>query len=158
MTSAELDPDLDDDARFRAYGEALADGLARCLPSWMDAVVAARARGRSDVLTPAVRDAEVERVVAEVRALVATDVDAQSTSPLEIVRSLVPALTDVLTTSGVSPIERDPDAVRLHPTDVYDLTPANLGQIDPELTPLGIAWGAAKAHLHLSRRRAEGLR
>jgi hypothetical protein len=33
-----------------------------------------------------------------------------------------------------------------------------LGDVRPDLTEPGIAWGAAKAHVVLARRRAEGRR
>jgi hypothetical protein len=41
---------------------------------------------------------------------------------------------------------------------VYDLSPAAFADLDPSLREPGLTWGAAKAHVHLARRRREGLR
>jgi putative CocE/NonD family hydrolase len=48
--------------------------------------------------------------------------------------------------------------VHSFPDDAYDLGPASFADIDPSLHEPGLMWGAAKAHVHLARRRAEGLR
>jgi hypothetical protein len=56
----------------------------------------------------------------------------------------------------VPPVGRDPDAVRRFPDDDYDLTPAAFVALDPALHEPGLRWGAAKAHVFLARRRAEG--
>ena len=41
---------------------------------------------------------------------------------------------------------------------LYDLSPASFADLAPALKEPGLVWGAAKAHVHLSRRRAEGRR
>jgi hypothetical protein len=55
-------------------------------------------------------------------------------------------------------VRRDAEAVRQFPADPYDLTPMTFADLDPELAEAGIAWGAAKAHVHLARRRTGGRR
>ena len=37
------------------------------------------------------------------------------------------------------------------PDDDYDLAPASLADVDPDLVELGVAWGAAKAMAHRRR-------
>ena len=44
------------------------------------------------------------------------------------------------------------------PDDVYDLAPATFDDVSPDLHDPGLRWGAAKAHVHLKRRRAAGQR
>ena len=61
--------------------------------------------------------------------------------------------TQVLDAEGVAPVARDPFAQRQTPDDAYDLTPASFADIDPGLAEPGLVWGAAKAHVHLARRR-----
>ena len=56
--------------------------------------------------------------------------------------------------AGVPPVTRDPFAQRAFPGDDYDLSPASLADVDPALTDLGIAWGAAKAFEHKRRHRS----
>ena len=148
----------DDDAKLAGYAADLCDGIAAHLTSWVEGVV--RARVPNDRVGPAMASlhGEVERVVRDVDALLATDIDGQRANPLGIVRSLVPALTDALRIEGVVPVRRDPDAERIFPEDAYDLTPSTFGDIHPDLHLAGLAWGAAKAHVHLQRRRAEGMR
>lgn len=103
------------------------------------------------------RDA-VADVVPRLRALLVTDVDQQVTGPLEVCRSAVVHPTRVLDAAGVPPVERDAFSVRAFPHDVYGLVPASFAEIDPAVAEPGIVWGAAKAHVILARRRAEGLR
>ena len=87
------------------------------------------------------------------RALLALDVDAQPTTPLALVRGAVRYPTEVLASAGVRPVDRDPMAAEGFPDDVYDLTPGSLADLDPALVEAGIAWGAAKAHTVLRRRK-----
>jgi len=69
----------------------------------------------------------------------------------------------VLRQAGVPGVVRDEEAQRQFPDDDYDLTPANFADLDAGpteggLAEAGIAWGAAKAHVVLARRRREGRR
>ncbi len=101
---------------------------------------------------------EVDRVLVAVAELLSADIDAQRANPLAVIRSLVPPITSALRDVGATPVNRDPDAERLFPGDVFDLTPGAFSDIHPELHMPGLTWGAAKAHVHIQRRRAEGLR
>ena len=75
-----------------------------------------------------------------------------------MVRRAVVYPTAVLRGAGVPPVVRDADAEARFPDDDYDLTPAAFADLDPSLHEPGLVWGAAKAHVHLARRRAEGRR
>jgi hypothetical protein len=49
-------------------------------------------------------------------------------------------------------VQRDPFDERMLPEDRYDLAPRTLGDLgDPELAPLHLAWGLAKAEVLRSR-------
>jgi hypothetical protein len=93
-----------------------------------------------------------------VRTLLETDIDEQRTNPLAVLRSLVGHPTAVLREAGAQPVARDDFKQRAFPDDVYDLSPASFAEVDPLLHEPGLAWGAAKAYVHLSRRRREGRR
>ena len=56
------------------------------------------------------------------------------------------------------PVVRPAFEEEAFPDDDYGLTPATWADIDPALHERGLVWGAAKAHVVLSRRRAEGRR
>jgi hypothetical protein len=92
-------------------------------------------------------------VGAQVRALLALDVDEQRVNPLDVVRRAVSYPTMVLRAAGMPEVVRDEFAARTFPDDVYDLAPASFAEVDQSLYEPGVEWGAAKAHAHLSRRR-----
>jgi len=77
-------------------------------------------------------------------------------TPLEILRSAAAFPTAVLLSAGVEVARRDDLDVRRDPDDVYALAPATFADLGPEAGDAGIAWGAAKAHVHLARRRESG--
>lgn len=129
------------------------------LPRWVERSVArVLAAWQGGARDPAVLEAAREaglQAAAEigpaVRALVETDVDAQRTTPLTLLRSAVRYPTRVLQEAGVPPVERDPIQVRLLPDDLYDLSPASFADVDPSLAQPGMVWGAAKALAHRRR-------
>lgn len=157
--------DPDDAAALARYATALADGIETAIPVWIDrsvrAVLAAQEIAIDEQLAGRIEGAgqaaqtEGDR---RVRALLSADIDAQVGNPLALLRSLVPYATAVLATAGARPVPRDEFSERNFPDDVYDLTPASFADVAPQLQEPGLVWGAAKAHVHLARRRREGMR
>ena len=142
--------------QLRETGEAIVDGVARCVPEWAVTQVARvlDAWGQLDVDARAQADADVRRagdaagrrVVDALRGLLAVDPAAQGATPLEVVRTAVREPTAVLTGLGVPPVERDEFEERAFPDDRYGLVPRTLGDLgDESLAPLHLAWGMAKA-------------
>jgi signal transduction histidine kinase len=163
--AAEDDAEAEDDARLAAFALALADGIEATLPGWVERSVErvlTAARGTADPAVMAEARAAGERarahVAPRVRQLLTADIDQQRTNPLAIIRGATRYPTDVLRAAGVPPVPRDEQARRHFPDDIYDLTPAAFADLDPSLHEPGLLWGAAKAHVHLRRRRADGLR
>lgn len=99
-------------------------------------------------------DRAAREVGADLRRLLALDVDQQWTSPLAVLRRAVRFPTEVLAEAGVPPVVRDAYDEERFPDDPYDLAPRALADLDPTLQELGLAWGAAKAQAHLARHRA----
>jgi hypothetical protein len=154
-------PSVADLQALQRHATALADGIEEALGPWVARCVRTRIEDSGGVFTAEVRDraaaagrAAVEDTVPRIRALLELDIDAQPTGPLSVVRSAVVFPTDVLRAAGVPPVERDDAARTMFPDDDYDLTPASFAELDPALTEAGIVWGAAKAHVHLVRRRS----
>ncbi len=149
---------MTDDERLAAIASDLADGLERHLGPWLRRLLAQRS---GDAASSEALDATIEAITGpmleRVRTLLATDIDEQRANPLAIVRSGLGPATDLLVSLGVPAVDRDPFAGQAFPDDIYDLAPATFGDIDESLQEAGLMWGAAKAHVHLSRRRAEGL-
>jgi len=159
-------PSADDLEALARYATVLADGVQSALPGWVERSVE-RVHVEKLLRRPPVevRDAASEAGLAaaaevggRVRALLALDIDEQRTGPLALVRQAVPYPTEVLRAAGVPPVDRDEFAARQFPDDVYDLAPTSFGELDPDLQEAGLVWGAAKAHVHLARRRAQGQR
>lgn len=155
----------DDAAKLAAIAGALADAVESALPGWVERSVTRLAEAHQGSLSGQVRAAAAEagqraaaEVGAEVRRLLATDVDEQRANPLAVLRSAVRYPAEVLAAAGVPPVARSRFDEEAFPADVYGLTPATWGDIDAALHERGIVWGAAKAHVVLSRRRAEGKR
>jgi hypothetical protein len=114
------------------------------LDAWGRADDATRARSLEAAGTAGERAAH--RVGERLAALLATDPEEQRETPLEIVRTLYEEPTEILIAAGVPPVVRDAFDERAWPEDRYDLAPRTLGDLgDPDLGPLHLAWGMAKA-------------
>jgi hypothetical protein len=148
---------VSDEAKIAAYARNLADGIEAALPGWVVRCVEQRDPGLRAEAEEAGERARTE-IGPQVRQLLATDVDRQWTSPLDLLRRAVAYPTGVLRRAGVPPVARDSFAEQMFPEDVYDLAPASFADLDAGLSEAGIEWGAAKAHVVLSRRHAEGKR
>jgi hypothetical protein len=142
------------------YGQQLVDAVDAVLGVWVERCVALRAEQAGLAETPQLREAAVRagktataEVSAGLRALLDKDIDAQTTTPLAIVRRAVVYPTRVLREAGVPVVARDRFSETNFPDDVYDLTPAKFADVDPSLADPGLAWGAAKAMAHLKRHR-----
>jgi len=154
-----------DEQRLAEYATALADGIEAALPRWVEAQVARIMVAWTGSVPDEVR-AEAERAGAaardelgpRVRALLALDIDEQRSNPMSIVRTAAAYPTAVLRAAGVPGIERDASAEAQFPDDDYDLVPTRFADLDPAIHDAGLHWGAAKAHVHLQRRRSEGRR
>ena len=142
----------DDEAAFAALSRSLLDQLLAAAPGWIE-----RSLASFGVVDPAVVNSTVEAwqadVGAELAELFSDDVDAQRVNPLAVLRRGVAHPTAALERAGVAPVDRERFAVDAFPADHYDLSPAAFADIDPDLAEPGLVWGAAKAHVHLRRRR-----
>lgn len=137
----------------------LADRAIAELPGWVERCVVKTCE-RAGVAAAGLGEqarAAGKRCAAEIgpplRDLLATDVDEQQSTPLSVLRRAVRFPTQVLADGGVPVPERDEFDTERFPDDPYGLTPASFADIDPELGPIGITWGAAKAFEILQRRR-----
>lgn len=148
-----------DDQLLASYAKALADEIERALPGWVSAAVAARTGGTvptelEDTVASA-GAAAAEEVGGQIRALLDLDIDDQWTNPLTLIRTAIRYPNQVLRDASVPHVNRDAQAKRFHPEDVYGLIPSSFADLGPAANDLGLSWGAAKAHVHLRRRRAE---
>ena len=159
-------PSSEDLEALARYAAALADGVQAALPGWVErsvervhvetllrrppaevreAAAARRARRRGRRRRPGARPARPRHRRAAHRP-------ARPGPPGRAVPDRGAAR------AGVPPVDRDEFAARQFPDDVYDLAPTSFAELDPDLHEVGLVWGAAKAHVHLARRRADGQR
>lgn len=155
--------DPDDAARYAEVSATLVDTVADVVPGWIERIVLDRLQAWSGHVSPdvaaqavAAGDAARDDVVPRLRALVETDIDAQETNPLALLRDATAHGHRVLAEAGMPSMPHDQFARNSFPDDAYGLVPATWADIDPELHEIGITWGAAKAFLFKARRRAEG--
>lgn len=149
---------MEGESVLTAAGAVLADAVDAATEHWIASCVTARlGRPLGDperaAIAAGATTARAEEVV-RLRQLLALDLDAQWTNPLAILRALVVYPTAILRDAGVAAVERDDHAMAMAPDDSYDLTPAAFADFGPEVHEAGMLWGAAKAHLHLRRRKA----
>lgn len=133
--------------------------MAAVLPAWLEAralaVLGERSDGtghvRSAVVSAARRAAE--EAVAGLRALAATDVDEQRTTPLAVVRQCAGGeLTATLVRSGVP---APAVAAGTGPAaDPLGLAPTSWEQVDAGVHELALRWGVAKVRAHRARHAA----
>jgi len=150
----------EDEARLVGYAADLADAIDAALPTWVERALRARAgAGGVPFVAEEVGDVVDETravVMAEVRAVLGADVDAAGGSPLAVLRRGVGPMTDCLRRWGAARPPRDEFHERRFPDDPYELGPASFADLAPELHEPGLLWGAARAHVHLRRRRDAG--
>lgn len=155
----------DDDAKLAEFADELAAAVEAALPGWVGRSVEERLSQAGRSPTPQI-EASIERasrdavaaVMGDLRALLAADVDRQWTGPLALIRRAVAFPTAVLAEAEVPEVARDDAAEAMFPDDRYNLVPASFAPLGPEVSEAGLRWGAAKAHVVLARRRAEGRR
>lgn len=123
-------------------------------PSWVERTVGAVAGSGGVVVDATELAALVSDVVVDLETrfleLAETDIDRQRTTPLSIFRAACEPVADFLRARSVPPVAAEG-------VDPYGIHPAQLADIGPAVHEAGMMWGAAKAAVHLQRRRDEGL-
>jgi hypothetical protein len=164
LTDAAPDDEARALSRLDETGAAIVAGVERQVPGWVQTQVGrlldawgrapAETRARAEAQSVEAGTAAARRLVDQLRALFALEPTQQQATPLEIVRTAYREPTAVLAAAGVPPIVRDEFDERAWPDDVYGLVPRTLGDLgDPELAPLHLAWGMAKATVLRARQR-----
>lgn len=150
---------VDDEAALAHHALNLVSAVEEVVGDWIRWSIADRA---PELATSAQADDAVAEgaaaLSAELRSLLAQDIADQTEGPLQVLRRGVRFATAVLSAAQTPPTPRDDFAQRAFPDDVYNLAPASFASVHPALHEPGLIWGAAKAHVHLRRRREAGQR
>ncbi|MEZ5246445.1 MAG: hypothetical protein R2707_15190 [Acidimicrobiales bacterium] len=143
----------DDEARLAAIARELTGLLERLVPEWLHRCASTVAPDlASDQLEAAISDT-MDALVPELRRVLSADVDAGAGNPLAAIRAATGGITRLLVDRRAVPPPRDEFDVRAFPDDLFGFGPASFADIDPTLHEPGLLWGAARAHVHLRRRR-----
>ena len=144
--------ELSDAEKYLAYGMALRAAIETSFEPWLRATLTTRFDGPMPVeVENAITQAE-ERALANITRLVEADVDEPLSGPLEQLRRAVAGLGPVLDAHGFPRPNRDPYDQEMRPDDVHELGPISFMDLGEAVQTAGITWGAAKAHLHMTRR------
>ncbi len=137
-----------------AVGRVTAQWVVRSVVETADAV---HPGAGAALVGEAARVGEQARVelVERLTELLGRDVEAQPRGPLVVLRDAVSFPTEGLRAAGIPAVDRDEVEVRAFPDDVYGLVPASFADFHPDLSDPGVAWGAAKAHVIMARRRGQ---
>jgi hypothetical protein len=143
----------DDEARLAEIAAELEATLIGAVPVWLRRMAT---EVSPDVDPGALEDAigeTMEELAPEISRVLRADVDAGAGNPLATVRAATGRVTDLLVRSGAPVPRRDDFDAQAFPDDVFGFGPAAFADIDPSLHERGLMWGAARAHVHLRRRR-----
>lgn len=156
---------MEAERQLNIFAQQLLETLRRDLRPWLGDAVTQRVDSARYVPGPAQADALAAVIDTAVRdatnrleVLLGTDIDAQRSTPLAEIRTAVAPVTRTLLDLGFAPhapAESPPSGLA---DDVFGFGPASLAEISPDAHERGLEWGAAKAFVHLARRRREGQR
>ncbi len=142
-----------DELAYVRYGEELRDAALSALGPWLTSVLQQRCRNTELAPELVTGIAAVQQDARDrLDTLIYADVDAPLSGPLERLRQSAEPLGPMLDELGVPRPVRDPFDVRQRPDDWYALGPFAFADLGPAVHEAGMAWGAAKAFLHRSRR------
>lgn len=145
------------------YADDLYQAVISAVPHWITTQVSEIASLSINETTQEFQAAladvaeQIHQVVSQdLFSLLATDVDAQQSNPLHVLRASTSFATHLLQKFGVAPARRDEYEVRAMPNDVFSIGPLTWRDLGEKVHEAGISWGAWKAATILTRRRADG--
>jgi hypothetical protein len=145
------------------YVQDLYLAVINAVPAWITSRVSEIASHSCDVRSNEfvsalanVAEKTLQVVSKDLYSLLATDVDAQQSNPLHILRSSTSTAAHMLQGLRVPEAQRDEYEVRAMPDDVFAIGPLTWRDLGEDVHDAGISWGAWKAATILTRRRADG--
>lgn len=124
------------------HSQRLIDAIAETLPGHLEERVSELgidAHAVSETI-----EQVTARAVSDLAEVLEMPFEAQSRTPLEVLRGAVVGLGQRLLELGADPPERDPEQARLAPDDPFGLAPASAAELGAEALEASLAWGLAK--------------
>ncbi|MSO59539.1 MAG: hypothetical protein EXQ63_04360 [Ilumatobacteraceae bacterium] len=151
------------DFELSEYSQRLFDACVIAVPGWITSRMqhACLMAGGvvPEIVTTKVVDiarATQAQVQVDLMVLLSTDVDAQRTNPLHVLRGSTSMATALLVEAGIPMARRDEFEIRAMPDDMYAFGPLTWRDLGDDVHDAGIEWGAWKAAMVIGRRRDEG--
>ena len=152
-----------DASALEPYADDLYQAVTRAIPRWITTQVSEIASLSIDETSQEFQSALADvakqthqEVSQNLLTLLVTDVDAQQSNPLHVLRASTSFATQMLQSFGAEPARRDEYEMRAMPHDVFSIGPLTWRDLGEEVHDAGISWGAWKAATILTRRRADG--
>lgn len=152
--------DRDDPDEFlRAAGDRFVAAAERSLGGWAERALISRAPQSAATATATAAAFRAE-VIGSLRHLVDRDIDDQRATPLQLLRASVPLLTAALVEAGLQARPGVGDRTAANDRsgdsdDPFGIAPASWAGVGEDVGEAAMVWGAAKAMVHLERRRRE---
>ena len=144
--------DPSDEAKYLHYGMALLTAIESAFAPWLRATLEFRSGASLSAEVEAGITSAEERAIANITRLIEADVSEPLSGPLEQLRQAVGGIAPVLVAHDFPQPNRDPYDQEMRPDDIFDLGPISFMDLGEAVQTAGITWGAAKAHLHMTRR------
>ncbi|MGI9624274.1 MAG: hypothetical protein ACR2PK_15680 [Acidimicrobiales bacterium] len=155
-----FDDTPESDVDIGRIAERLHDSAVAATPGWIRSSVVRVAASQGIVISESdeelIQDAQARGEVfvdERLGRLLRTDFSEQKSTPLSVFRDAARFPVEVLHQLGATEVTRIDVERWAFPNDPFGVTPASLADLGPEVQEAGIAWGAAKAHVHLTRHR-----
>lgn len=149
----------DPDEFLLAAADRFVSSAERSLGGWAERALVSRAPQLAATATTTAAAFRAE-VVGSLRRLVDRDIDDQRATPLQLLRASVPLLTAALVEAGVEARPGVGDRTAAgggseDSDDPFGIAPASWADVGEDVGEAAMVWGAAKAMVHLERRRRE---
>lgn len=139
------------------YPRDLFVAVVAAYPTWLTAQIRAISDGALvDADVAEIVTASTQQMQTDLLNLLETDVDAQRSNPLHVLRHSTVLANQRLQQAEVVAPHRDEFEIAAMPHDAYAIGPLTWKDLDDDVHDAGITWGAWKAATVITRRRAEG--
>lgn len=142
---------------LEGYPRELLVAVEAAYPAWLTSQLRTISGGSlSEVEIADIVEVSARRAINDLVALLQTDVDAQRSNPLHVLRLSTVLANQRLHDCGIAAPHRDEFELSAMPHDVYAIGPLTWKDLGDDVHDAGITWGAWKAATVLTRRRNEG--
>ena len=159
----EATPPEESEQAFQHYSVELTAAIDRDVRAWLTMSVRSRIptdrwSAELDTTVEQMAESTHREILSELATLLSQDLDDQRDTPLGVLRRAAIPATELLAAQQIPPLQRDEFERKADPYDHYGIAPKTWSDVSETVGSAGIAWGAAKAYVHLQRRNSKNNR